>query len=121
MDHFTGLWDEPTARPLEVWVGAGVEVAAREAVPVGAVVGPDAAAGAVGSVDRLFGPEVFRVAGREFWCAAVEPVLPVEWPVPDGESGAVTRGVSGCAVSGWGKNGELTLGAPSIVLISSAT
>jgi hypothetical protein len=117
LDHFTGLWDEPTARPLEV--GAAAEVGA--VVRVGVAVGPDVVAGAVEAAGGPVGLGVFCATGLEFFCATVGLTLSPECPVPDEESGAVARGVAGCVAADCGTNGELMLGPPSIVLISRAT
>jgi hypothetical protein len=116
LDHFTGLWDEPTARPLEPGAGA--------AVVAGAAVGWDVAVGAVAravAVDRSVGAEALPAAVPELLCGAVELALSAECPVPDGESGAVARGVAGCVEPACGTNGALMLGPPSSVLISTAT
>jgi hypothetical protein len=122
LDHFTGLWDVPRARPWEegAGVGVGLAVAVGEVVLVGAAVGPDVATGAVEAVGRT-GEEVRCAVGPDLSCAAVELALPAEWPVPDGESEAVARGAARCVVSGCGTNGALMPGPPSMVLISRAT
>ncbi|MER6469647.1 hypothetical protein [Streptomyces collinus] len=131
MDHFTGLWDLPSARPLEVGRGVAVGVAAgaeteveevADAALVGAVVGADVAAEVTEAVAGWVGLEFLGAAVElELFRAAADFALPAEWPVPTEASGAAVWGVERCGESGRGTNGALRLGPPSTALISRAT